>query len=439
MQGEYRREMMNSLDTAKYAINRMMKNGADKSQCQITQKEMNELNVESGNLSLFRTTFNTDVDLLCLMNGQKGSTTINKTDPDSIEEGVMEVIQLATSAKADPANDIAGFQPPKAFISDLQQGDLEQMYQRLQEFLKFVQQTYPKIILKRISLFFIRIERVFVNSNGVEFSSRNVFYFVDTQFTNKDGNNTSSWNYVWYLCKDLNSAIKDLGGINRLLSQSSQQIQVGKIPQKFIGSVIITPECLSVFITYFVQYISNQSMISGASVFKDKLGQKIANSRLTLYSKPISPELADTYFFTDDGFEAKDTTIIEKGTLKSFLLDLYGSNKTGFPKAENMGDCYIIEPGDMALEEMIQSTPRGVLLCRFSGGNPSQNGDFSGVAKNSFYIENGKIKYPISETMVSGNIIQMLNNIEQISKERNNDGFQCLPWIKFNGITISGK
>jgi PmbA protein len=125
--------------------------------------------------------------------------------------------------------------------------------------------------------------------------------------------------------------------------------------------------------------------------------------------------------------------------LYAAAVTLYGSNKTGFPKAENMGDCYMIEPGDMALEEMIQSTPRGVLLGRFSGGNPSQNGDFSGVAKNSFYIENGQIQYPISETMVSGNIVEMLNNIEQISKERNNDGFQCLPWIQVNGITISGK
>ena len=430
---------MNSLDTAQYALDCLIKNGADKAQCQITNEEINELNFENGNLNLLRTAFNTEVNLLGLINCKKGSTTINKTDSDSIEEGVREVIELAGPAKSDPANDIAGFQPPKDFSSGPQQGDPEQMYKRLREFLNFIKQTYPKTILKEGIFSFVRIEKVFVNSNGVEFSSKNGLYYVSMDFTSKDGDKVSSMNFAVSQFKDLNSPIIDRGGIDRLLHQSSQELHAGTIPQKFTGSIIVTPECLRNFIGYFTQYLSNQSLITGNSVFKDKLGRRIADSRLTFHSKPRSSELAETYFFTDDGFEAGDSIIIDKGILKSFLLDLYGSNKTGLPKAENMGDCYMIEPGDAALEEMIQSTSKGILLCRFSGGHPGQNGDFSGVAKNSFYIENGKIKYPINETMVSGNIVQMLNNIEQISKERNNDGFQCLPWIKFNGITISGK
>ena len=430
---------MNILDMAKYALDRLMKNGADKAQCKINQSETNELNVETGDLSLFRTTFNTAVDLLGLMNGRKGSTTINKTDPDSIAEGVREVTLLSGSAKADPANDIAGFQPPQAFTSGPMQQDLERMVERLQEFLHYVQQAYPKIILKAVRLSFTRTEGVFVNSNGVEFSSKNGFYDVSAEFSSKDGKDVSSFNYVGCQCQDLNSRIQDLGGVDRLLRQSSQQLHTGTIPHKFTGSLIITPECLSDFVSFLARYLSNHSMITGNSVYKDKLGQKIAAGRLTLHSKPISTDLAETYFFTDDGFEAKNSTIIEKGILKSFLINLYGANKTGRPKAENMGGCYIIEPGDVTLPEMIQATPQGILLCRFSGGYPGDNGDFSGVAKNSYYIENGTIKYPTSETMVSGNIVQMLNNIDLISKERNNDGFECLPWIKFNGITISGK
>ena len=64
MYGERRREMMNSLETAKHALDRLMKNGADKAQCEITNWEQNELNAETGDLSLLRTTFNTEVDLL---------------------------------------------------------------------------------------------------------------------------------------------------------------------------------------------------------------------------------------------------------------------------------------------------------------------------------------------------------------------------------------
>lgn len=91
------------------------------------------------------------------------------------------------------------------------------------------------------------------------------------------------------------------------------------------------------------------------------------------------------------------------------------------------------------MDEIISKVQQGILLARYSGGNPSQNGDFSGVAKNSYYIENGKIQYPISETMVAGNLIDMQHNIIDISKERVDFGSGIYPWIAFSGITISGK
>ena len=79
------------------------------------------------------------------------------------------------------------------------------------------------------------------------------------------------------------------------------------------------------------------------------------------------------------------------------------------------------------------------MLCRFSGGTPNNNGDFSGVAKNSYYIEDGKIKYPVIETMISANLVEMFKNIVAVSAERINFGNALLPWMLVSGITISGK
>jgi PmbA protein len=431
--------MMNTLETAKFAVERLVKNGAGKSQCIITNSEKHELNVAAGNISLFRTTFDTSINLLGLVDSKKGTISINKTDIDSIEKGVKEVIEFAHSSKNDPANDIAGYQPPKSFSDGPSQADIETMYVRLKEFLAYSTETYPNTILEEINFDFTKTESGLVNSNGVEFYSNTGTYNFGIMFTSKEGNKTSSFNSAGLKFNDLNSPIKDIGGIDRLLKQSAQQLNVGVIPDKFEGPIIITPECLDDFIGYFTRYISNYCMITGNSAYKDKLNQKIAGSKLTLHSKPAGSELASSYYFTDDGYEAKNTPIVENGILKSFLLNLYAANKTGQPRADNMGYCYVIEAGDSSLDEMIRSTPKGILLCRFSGGNPGENGDFSGVAKNSYYIENGKIQYPVTETMISGNIVQMLYNIEQISKERNNDGYNWFPWIKFSGITVSGK
>ena len=82
---------------------------------------------------------------------------------------------------------------------------------------------------------------------------------------------------------------------------------------------------------------------------------------------------------------------------------------------------------------------KGVLLSRFSGGMPSSNGDFSRVAKNSYYIEEGEIRHPLSETMIAGNLVDLLMQLQDISTERINFGSSIIPWLRFSGVTVSGK
>ena len=101
--------------------------------------------------------------------------------------------------------------------------------------------------------------------------------------------------------------------------------------------------------------------------------------------------------------------------------------------------CYVVDAGETKLADMIASVENGLLLNRFSGGNPGANGDFSGVAKNSFLIKNGKIAGAVSETMISGNIARLLSDIRAVSAERVTDGSQIVPWVQVAGVTISGK
>ena len=91
------------------------------------------------------------------------------------------------------------------------------------------------------------------------------------------------------------------------------------------------------------------------------------------------------------------------------------------------------------MDEIIQGIDRGVYVMRFSGGSPAPSGEFSGVAKNSFLIENGKITCALAETMISGCVPDMLKNIRDISSDQLKDGSDTLPYIAFNGVTISGK
>lgn len=430
---------MNEKEIVQYCVNALVQAGVQKAQCLLQNKEKHELNVASDKLNLFRTTYNTNLYLTAILDQKRGTLSVNKLDQASLEQAVEEVIALAKASEADPAYHIAEQQPSKEFTTGPETPDLDLMYEKLTRFLDYCKTTYPTTIKEEINFDFSIRRSYFQNSNGVDFVAQQGNYNFIVMFTSKEGKNTSSFNYSGFSSKHLDKDLQEFGSIDTLLKQSTEQITTKMLPEKIVGDIIITPDCVYDFIETVTGFLRDYALISGNSIFKDKLNTSIADEKLTLHSKPVSEEIVDGYFFTNDGYEAQNSAIIEDGILQTFLLSLYGSRKTRKPRSVNDGEAYIIEAGETPFEKMIKSVSKGILLCRFSGGNPSDNGDFSGVAKNSYYIENGEIQYPLSETMISGNLATLLKNIRHISQERINFGRVIFPWIQVSDVTISGK
>ena len=428
---------MENREILKYAIDELKKQGADKVSCSLSNSEKKELNIEHGEMSLFRTTFNSSLSIEAFINGKKGSTSINKVDQESIDEAILKVIELSKSSNPDECYDIAENQPPQIFSCGSNEADLDLMYDSLSDFNEHTKNKFPKIILEAAILDFTKTKTYIRNSNGIDFEVNKGLYGFGPMFTAKDGKDTSSFNYTGFYAKNISKPLHKYGMLEQLLKETEEQIKTFPIKNKFVGDIIVTPDCIGDFLSMVESHLSDFMIISGRSMYKNKLNKSIASNKLTLHSHPKSEKLAYNYFTTGDGYACENSTIIEKGVLKTLLLGIYGSNKTQQARSVNNGGAHIVEPGNKALSDIIAETNKGVLLSRFSGGSPSDNGDFSGVAKNSYYIENGEVKYPISETMISGNIFEMLNDIKEISKETINDGSSIYPWIQFSGLTIS--
>ena len=209
---------------------------------------------------------------------------------------------------------------------------------------------------------------------------------------------------------------------------------------KFTGTVVLTPDCAAELLdTALGLFAGDVALISGTSIWKDKLGQKVAADCVTLRNAPKDSRIVCGERWTSEGFLSEDDDIIRGGVLNSFLLGLYGSNRTGLPRAKSEGFTPILLPGDKSLEEIIAAIPDGLLVGRFSGGEPNAAGDFSGVAKNSFRIRDGKLAGAVSETMISGNLSDLMQNIVGISSETVCDGSSVMPWVAASGVVISGK
>lgn len=431
--------MENLNRVAELAIAQLKKNGADKAQVEIGFREVHELNVEAGRFTLLRTTFDHGVSLRAIVDQKQSVSSGNQFAESDVVELAKQTVNTAKSSAPDEAFDIAPLQPSRKFQSGPSEGDLDSMTERVEDFLGETKLKYPSIILEAATVQFVRRQRTIANTNGVHFETAQGDYEISAMFTAKDGRNSSSFNYTAVSTSEFNHPIMKMGAFETLLRQTSEQTSCRSIDGKFVGDVIITPDCLSTFIGGVTSHLYTGALLKGQSVYQDKLDQKIASENFSLRVRPRNSQFSLPKFITSDGFESEDMDIIDKGVLKTFLLNQYGANKLKQKRAPCDDDHQIVDPGNVALADMIRSTKRGILLCRFSGGYPAMNGDVSGVAKNSYLIEDGEIKYPINESMVSGNIPEMFQNIAGISKETINFGSAIAPWIKFSGLTISGK
>jgi PmbA protein len=428
---------MSETAIAKEVLEGVRKAGFEKATCQVSNDELHELQAENSDINLFRTNFETEVNLSGISHQRRAALGVNKTDEATINQAIDNLKSMADGANPDDAFDIAESQPAESFESGPSEPDYDLMYDRIRELLEYVKDEYPILNLRSVGITYFKRQSSLVNTNGVQFESTRGQYRVSISFSSKDGLDTSSMMYTGYSRYDLDEALKDALNVDDLFRQSTEQVRTNHLPHKFVGDLVIAPTCLPSFLGFLTARLGDGPLISGTSVFKDKLGESIASDQLTLRSGPLSSEICSGYWVTGDGYKAEDSKILDKGKLNSTLLGLYGSNRTGLPRAVNSGGCYIVDPGSHTYDEMISAVKEGILINRFSGGRPSDRGDFSGVAKNSYYIKDGKIQFPIKETTVSGNMVDLLQSVEAVSSERLNNGGSVYPWVRVSGITAS--
>ena len=406
----------------------------------ISQSEKQELNLENGGFKLLRTVFSGSASLRVFQGAKMGTASGNDITEEGLSRLAEEAKAAAESASEDPCHDIAPDQGREVFRQGTEEPDMDRFIGRIQEFLDTAAREYPKVRIMSGIGSYDRWNRITRNSNGTEFEDIAGKYSFSVEICASDGERTTGLDYTGISTMSLETPLMELGDLRRRLEDIQNSIAPETLQGKFEGTVIITPPCAAEFIWMTLSnYIGESVIINGTSQWLDKVGEQVADEKLTVALKSYDERIVIGERATSNGFRTEEVTLIDKGILKTHWLSLYGSNKTGRPVVKNTGSDLVVAPGDKTLGDLISSVDRGLILGGFSGGQPGTNGEFSGVAKNSFLIENGKVKCAVTETMVNGNLGEAFRHIRGISKELLCDGESVVPYIAVDGIVISGK
>lgn len=417
-------------------VDRALAIGADQAQASHTESEKFEVNFETTDISLLRSTVNHSASITVFKDGKKGSASFNTISDAEIDSALRQALEGAEAGVPDEANQIATGDPTPPMHHGPTSADREGMLDTVLGYLAQMRTQYPKILSDNSIYAFTAGTRTFGNSAGLTRQERRGSYGFGAMFSAKDGKRATSFNYTGVESYDPIADLLDAGTVRRLLDETMQSLDPRPVPEKFVGDVIFTPDSMSDLVGVLSGALSGYALLAGTTPFKDKQGEEIASPRFSLLNRPRHEAFPGGCDFDGFGVPTCDLDVVAGGRLNEFLIDFYISKKLQRPQTAGATN-FIVPPGETSIEEIVRATKRGIILSRFSGGQPNNNLDFSGVAKNSFYVEDGEVRYALVETMVAGNMQALLKQIRAVSRETVNFGGSAYPFLAAGGVTIS--
>jgi PmbA protein len=194
--------------------------------------------------------------------------------------------------------------------------------------------------------------------------------------------------------------------------------------------VIFTPEgVISALISPLMAAFNGKTVLQGASPIGKRLGERVFDDKLSLFDDPTIAYRPHSRPCDDEGVPSQRTPLIEKGVVASFLYDLQtaalaktkstGSASRGGGLPIPSPSTLVIAPGKATFDEMVGDIKEGLVIEQLMGAEQGNilGGDFSGNVLLGYKIESGKIVGRVKNTMVSGNVYQLLKEISAIGSQ----------------------
>jgi len=224
----------------------------------------------------------------------------------------------------------------------------------------------------------------------------------------------------------------------------ARKVKTARVP------VIFDPMVSRSLLDTISQAVNGDAIYRGASFLAGKLGEKIAGENITVIDDGAMPGGFGASPFDDEGVPTQRTTVIERGVLKSYLLNTYTARKLGLKTTGNAArglagnpgissGNFFLQPGTQPARHIIAGVRQGLYITEFLGfGANLVTGDYSRGA-SGLWIENGEPAYPVEEITVAGNLRDMLNNISEIGSDLEFRGSTAAPTLRVDGMTVAGE
>jgi PmbA protein len=212
--------------------------------------------------------------------------------------------------------------------------------------------------------------------------------------------------------------------------------------------VVYSPRVSMSIVGHFAGAISGASIARGVSFLKDKLGQEVFGKSIRIVDDPHRKRGLRSKPFDGEGVANRRWNLVDAGVVTTWIMDCasakqlgltttgHAARGTGGPPSPSSTNLYM-ENGTATPDELIADIKNGFYVTELIGmGVNGVTGDYSRGA-SGFWIENGKITYPVSEVTIAGNLKDMFRNLTPANDLEFRYGSNA-PTLRIEGMTVAG-
>ncbi|CAG1005126.1 MAG: TldD/PmbA family protein [Candidatus Methanoperedens sp.] len=439
--------MNDIFDNAHKALEFAQKEGADEVEIYCVKGRSISIDIHRDVIDLAKESLISGIGIRAIVKGAVGFSSTN--DVLRIKEASLLAVKSARVRGSDPEwSELPGKKnlPKVKGIFDKKIADIE-----IESCIDFTSQlingakSIPTIVPTSGNFVCGNSTKLILNSNGVEVEEEDTIVQASMDVITDDAPLSTASEFDMSRKLDM-----DFFKIGEKASSLALRSQNGISTQTRDCIVLLEPMAIADLLeNTIVTSVNADNIQKGRSSLIGKMDTSIASDQLSIIDDGIFAGGIGTSLCDEEGTPSQITPIIKNGILSSFIYDCYTAGKE---KRESTGNAnrgsYTSTPSigirNLIIKhpssDIIAETSDGVIVNTVIGAHTANpiSGDFSVEARNSFEIKNGQIASPIKSMMISGNIFELLKNIDGIGKDVRKVGNVMTPTVSVGKMRVVG-
>ena len=441
------------------ALARLRRAGADAGDALLVASDSIETRVRGHEIDFVKQSRERTLGIRALVGGSRGLRSANTSTSDleasAVDRMVDATVALARATAEDPAAGLpdGGFaaDDPELALADPRDRDVpvESRIAAARAAEAAARAVDPRIVNSEGSQAGSDLSRVvYANTAGFLGGYETASHGLSCEPIARENGSLQrdSWHSVGHRLADL-EAPESVG--RRAAERAVRRLGARRVRTQEVP-VLFDPVTAPSLLAHLAACVNGYSVYREMSFLGSRMGERVASELVSVIDDGRLRGGLGSRPFDGEGLPTRRTTILSRGRLESWLLDAYSARKLGLvptgsasrgpTSAPSVAPTNLwLEPGSGTLEDLVASTPRGLLVTELIGmGFQPVTGDYSRGAAG-LWIENGEIAYPVEEITIAGNLGAMLASIDAVAADLVWLGRVASPSLRVARMTVAGE